>query len=177
MAGDGARGSDLFVTLEPCAHYGNTPPCSRFIIDAGVSRVFAAVADPNPESGDGFGELAQAGIDVQVGMSAFEAAPIYQGFLQVDRDPPPLRNGKVGHVAGWKDCHQIGRLQVYLRRAITERRAHDAQGDRRDSGRRRDGTGGRSTADLPALLCWSRIPTAACGARQLGPNSRKRQKC
>ena len=82
MAGDGARGSDLFVTLEPCAHYGNTPPCSRFIIDAGVSRVFAAVADPNPESGDGFGELAQAGIDVQVGMSAFEAAPIYQGFFK-----------------------------------------------------------------------------------------------
>ena len=82
MAGGDAGGCDLFVTLEPCTHYGNTPPCSRMIIDAGVSRVFAAVGDPNPESGDGFGELARAGIDAQVGMSAAEAAPIYQGFFK-----------------------------------------------------------------------------------------------
>ena len=82
MAGDHAHGCDLFVTLEPCAHYGNTPPCSRLIIDAEIARVFAAVADPNPESGDGFGELAQAGIEVDVGISAASAAEIYQGFFK-----------------------------------------------------------------------------------------------
>ena len=82
MAGDHARGCDLFVTLEPCTHYGNTPPCTRIIIDAGIARVFAAVADPNPESGEGFGELAQAGIEVDVGISAAEAAEIYQGFFK-----------------------------------------------------------------------------------------------
>ena len=82
MAGGDARGCDLYVTLEPCTHYGNTPPCSRLIIDAGVSRVFAAIADPNPESGDGFGELNKAGIDLHVGISAAEAVPIYQGFFK-----------------------------------------------------------------------------------------------
>ncbi|MCY3802007.1 MAG: bifunctional diaminohydroxyphosphoribosylaminopyrimidine deaminase/5-amino-6-(5-phosphoribosylamino)uracil reductase RibD [Chloroflexi bacterium] len=81
-AGGDARGCDLFVTLEPCTHYGNTPPCSRLVIDAGIARVFAAVADPNPESGDGFGELAQAGIEVEVGISATEAVEIYQGFFK-----------------------------------------------------------------------------------------------
>ncbi len=82
MAGDETRGSDLYVTLEPCAHYGDTPPCSTAIIEAGVSRVFAAVADPNPESGDGFGELAAAGISVHIGLSGHEATSIYQGFFK-----------------------------------------------------------------------------------------------
>ncbi len=82
IAGDEARGADLYVTLEPCAHYGKTPPCSKAIIDARVSRVFAAVADPNPESGDGFRELAEAGIDVQVGLLAEDATSIYQGFFK-----------------------------------------------------------------------------------------------
>ena len=82
MAGNKTRGADLYVTLEPCAHYGNTPPCSTKIKDAQISRVFAAVEDPNPQSGDGFGQLSAAGIDVQVGLSGREAASMYQGFFK-----------------------------------------------------------------------------------------------
>ncbi len=64
-AGDQAKGADLYVTLEPCSHYGLTPPCSEAIIKAGISRVFAGIADPNPEvNGKGFQLLKAHGIEV-----------------------------------------------------------------------------------------------------------------
>jgi diaminohydroxyphosphoribosylaminopyrimidine deaminase / 5-amino-6-(5-phosphoribosylamino)uracil reductase len=64
-AGDRARGSTLYVTLEPCSHCGRTGPCVEALIEAGVARVVAAMQDPNPQvSGTGFGRLRAAGIDV-----------------------------------------------------------------------------------------------------------------
>lgn len=67
VAGDAARDSSLFVTLEPCAHYGRTPPCVDSIIDAGVKEVFIAALDPNPIAGGGIARLENAGINVYVG--------------------------------------------------------------------------------------------------------------
>ena len=61
-AGEQARDADLYVTLEPCNHYGLTPPCTKAIIKAGISRVFIAVRDPNPASQGGREELLEAGI-------------------------------------------------------------------------------------------------------------------
>ena len=62
-AGAGARGATLYVTLEPCAHHGRTPPCADALVEAGVARVVAAVGDPNPRtSGAGFERLRAAGI-------------------------------------------------------------------------------------------------------------------
>ena len=74
-AGERARGATLYVTLEPCCHFGRTGPCTRRIIAAGIRRVVAAMRDPNPlVSGKGFDELRAGGIEVDVGLLEDEAA-------------------------------------------------------------------------------------------------------
>ncbi len=66
-AGDRARGSTLYVSLEPCSHQGTTPPCADAVVEAGVARVVAAVGDPNPKvDGRGFERLRAAGVEVEV---------------------------------------------------------------------------------------------------------------
>ncbi len=68
-AGEGARGADLFVTLEPCCHFGRTPPCTEAILRAGIARVFVGTLDPNPRvHGMGVERLKNAGLHVQVGV-------------------------------------------------------------------------------------------------------------
>jgi diaminohydroxyphosphoribosylaminopyrimidine deaminase / 5-amino-6-(5-phosphoribosylamino)uracil reductase len=65
-AGERARGSTLFLTLEPCAHHGSTPPCTQAVLDAGVARVVAGSLDPNPEAGGGLELLRSRGVDVEL---------------------------------------------------------------------------------------------------------------
>jgi diaminohydroxyphosphoribosylaminopyrimidine deaminase / 5-amino-6-(5-phosphoribosylamino)uracil reductase len=66
-AGERARGATLYVTLEPCAHHGRTPPCADALVQAGIARVVAAVGDPNPENdGAGFERLRTAGVEVEL---------------------------------------------------------------------------------------------------------------
>jgi diaminohydroxyphosphoribosylaminopyrimidine deaminase/5-amino-6-(5-phosphoribosylamino)uracil reductase len=72
-AGERARGATLYVTLEPCSHHGDTPPCADAVIEAGVARVVAGVGDPNPKvDGKGFERLRAAGVDVEV-LDSWEA--------------------------------------------------------------------------------------------------------
>jgi diaminohydroxyphosphoribosylaminopyrimidine deaminase/5-amino-6-(5-phosphoribosylamino)uracil reductase len=74
-AGDRARGSTLYVSLEPCCHQGKTPPCTEAVRRAGIARVVAAIADPFPQvAGGGFAALRELGIKVEVGMCAAQAA-------------------------------------------------------------------------------------------------------
>ncbi|MBI44043.1 bifunctional diaminohydroxyphosphoribosylaminopyrimidine deaminase/5-amino-6-(5-phosphoribosylamino)uracil reductase RibD [Marinobacter lutaoensis] len=83
QAGAEARGATAYVTLEPCSHFGRTPPCARALIDSGVARVFAAITDPNPAvSGRGLAMLRSAGIKVHEGLLAEQARRLNPGFLK-----------------------------------------------------------------------------------------------
>lgn len=82
-AGEAACGATLYVTLEPCCHFGRTPPCTKTIIEAGVGEVHAAIVDPNPlVSGKGLSELEAAGIRVVVGEGEYEAKKVIEGFTK-----------------------------------------------------------------------------------------------
>src|SRR5262249_5829419 len=89
-AGAAARGATLYTTLEPCSHHGKTPPCADAILAAGVARVLAALADPNPEvAGAGHWRMAQAGIVVEVGLGAEEARRDHAGHIRRMQDGRP----------------------------------------------------------------------------------------
>lgn len=89
-AGQAARGATLYVTLEPCSHFGKSPPCTEAIIAAGITRVISAIEDPNPEvAGQGHAKLRAAGIAVDVGLGAAEAAYDHAGHFRRIRDKRP----------------------------------------------------------------------------------------
>ncbi|MDV7338656.1 bifunctional diaminohydroxyphosphoribosylaminopyrimidine deaminase/5-amino-6-(5-phosphoribosylamino)uracil reductase RibD [Terasakiella sp. A23] len=89
-AGDNARGSTAYVTLEPCSHYGKTPPCALALIEAGVTRVVVALEDPDPRvSGRGIKMLKEAGIKVVMNVCRDEALEVNEGFfLKVLKNRP-----------------------------------------------------------------------------------------
>lgn len=91
-----AAGSTCYVTLEPCAHTGRTPPCYPALIEAGVTRVVAALEDPNPKvAGDGMAGLAAAGIKVETGLLSDQAAVLNPGFLKRMREGRPYVRSKL----------------------------------------------------------------------------------
>ncbi|SFG12795.1 diaminohydroxyphosphoribosylaminopyrimidine deaminase / 5-amino-6-(5-phosphoribosylamino)uracil reductase [Halobacillus alkaliphilus] len=82
MAGEKAEGAEIYVTLEPCSHYGKTPPCAKAIIDAGIKRVVIASHDPNPEvSGKGINMMREAGIEVRTDVLKEEADQLNLDFF------------------------------------------------------------------------------------------------
>lgn len=91
MAGTAARGATAYATLEPCCHWGHTPPCADALIEAGVARVVVATRDPDPRvDGAGVARLRAAGIDVVEGVLGDEAEEVAAGFLSRVRRGRPL---------------------------------------------------------------------------------------
>ncbi|TFB13768.1 bifunctional diaminohydroxyphosphoribosylaminopyrimidine deaminase/5-amino-6-(5-phosphoribosylamino)uracil reductase RibD [Filobacillus milosensis] len=132
QAGEQARGAEIYVTLEPCAHYGKTPPCSKAIIDYGIKKVYVATLDPNPKvAGKGVEWIRSEGIDVEVGVLEEEAQEINKMFFYYMKTRKPYitlktavsLDGKMTANSGdskWITSDQ-SRLDVHL-----NRHRHDA---------------------------------------------------
>ena len=111
-AGAAAGGATAYVTLEPCAHQGETPPCANALIAAGVARVVAAVQDPDPRvSGKGIAMLWDAGVQVVTGMLEKEAADLNAGFFLRVRENRPLVTLKVAQSLDGKTATVSGQSQ------------------------------------------------------------------
>jgi diaminohydroxyphosphoribosylaminopyrimidine deaminase/5-amino-6-(5-phosphoribosylamino)uracil reductase len=131
LAGDAARGATTYVTLEPCAHHGKTPPCANAIISAGIARAVIAIEDPNPEvKGKGTALLRAAGIEVTVGVGAREALMTHAGHLRRMTDGRPhlilkiavSSDGKTG-LAGRKPAEiscDTSRAEAHMMRATAD---------------------------------------------------------
>lgn len=123
-AGEKARGATAYVTLEPCAHHGKTPPCAEALIRAGIARVVGAADDPDPRvAGRGYAMLREAGIEVVSGVLAEEAREVLSGYLirsEKKRTEVTLKlalsaDGKIG---------RQGRGQVQITGEIASRQVH-----------------------------------------------------
>ena len=131
-AGALATGATAYVTLEPCAHFGRTPPCADALIAAGLARVVVALQDPDPRvAGAGMARLRQAGIAVETGICEAEAAEVNAGFLQRLSNGRPLVTLKLatsldGRIATGSGESRWITGPVARRRAHLLRATHDA---------------------------------------------------
>lgn len=129
---ESARGATAFVTLEPCAHTGKTPPCAKTLIEAGVARVVYAVMDPNPlVNGQGEAMLKEAGVVVESGLLAQEAEALNRGFLKRQKTGLPWITLKTaqsldGKLADAKGVSQWITNDASRQAVMALRHGHDA---------------------------------------------------
>ncbi|ESY85748.1 5-amino-6-(5-phosphoribosylamino)uracil reductase [Mesorhizobium sp. LNHC220B00] len=127
-AGELARGATAYVTLEPCAHHGRTPPCANALVSAGIARVVGAASDPDPRvSGKGYAILREAGVEVVEKVLATEAAEQMAGYLirSLRKRPEVIlklalsSDGKIGREGAGQVAitGDMARREVYLMRA------------------------------------------------------------
>ncbi len=110
MAGEQAKGAIAYVTLEPCSHFGRTPPCAEGLKNAGVRKVIAAMVDPNPQvAGKGLAILADAGIEVASGLLEPQARLLNRGFLKRMERGLPFVTCKMAASLDGKTALQNGR--------------------------------------------------------------------
>ncbi|WP_018663471.1 bifunctional diaminohydroxyphosphoribosylaminopyrimidine deaminase/5-amino-6-(5-phosphoribosylamino)uracil reductase RibD [Heyndrickxia acidiproducens] len=103
MAGNLANGADVYVTLEPCSHYGKQPPCADFLIEKGIQNVYVAAIDPNPAvSGKGISKLTQAGVRVETGICKTKADIFYRPFFHYIQTKLPFVTIKTAVTADGK---------------------------------------------------------------------------
>lgn len=157
-AGARASGATLYITLEPCRHHGRTPPCTDAIIAAGIRRCVVAVEDPFPlVAGAGIAQLDAAGITVDVGLAAPEAADLHAGFFSRIRTGRPLVRAKYAMTLDGRIATGTGQSR-WITGPAARRHAHVLR-DRADALLVGAGT---VLADDPALT--TRLPTTATGA-------------
>lgn len=128
-AGPAARGATLYVSLEPCCHYGRTPPCVEQILQAGIRRVVAACEDPNPAvSGKGIAALRAAGLSVDVGVLAEEAERLNEAFFTHVRTGRPFVTLKVAASLDGKIATQTGESR-WITGESARRRVHQLRNE------------------------------------------------
>ena len=141
-AGTRARGATLYVTLEPCAHHGRTPPCAPLVRDSGIARVVAATRDPHPlVAGRGLALLRRAGVAVETGLLAAEAARLNERFLSWARRGRPFVLLKAASTLDGRIATAAGRSK-WITSAPQRRQARVAAAPPR-RGSRRDRHGAR----------------------------------
>ena len=112
QAGSAAAGATAYVTLEPCAHYGLTPPCAKTLVEAGIARVVSTIEDPDPRvAGKGFAILREAGVDVVTGVLADEAETVNEGFLKRQRRGLPFVSLKLASTMDGRIATSSGESQ------------------------------------------------------------------
>ncbi len=154
MAAEAARGATAYVTLEPCAHHGQTPPCADALIAAGIARVVVATGDPDPRTdGAGLARLREAGIDVATGLRGQEAAETAAGFVSRITAGRPLVTLKLATTLDGRIATHGGESQWIT--GVPARRAAHALRARHDAVMAGVGT---VAADDPLLTC--RLPGA-----------------
>ncbi|HET8677972.1 MAG TPA: bifunctional diaminohydroxyphosphoribosylaminopyrimidine deaminase/5-amino-6-(5-phosphoribosylamino)uracil reductase RibD [Blastocatellia bacterium] len=113
MAGEDARGSSLFCSLEPCCHHGRTPPCTDALVSAGIARAVIATRDPDSRvKGHGIELLRDAGIEVEVGLLADEAVKLNEAYNKYVTDHAPFVHVLVGQdsLANWNPSTSLLRM-------------------------------------------------------------------
>ncbi|MBE9605197.1 bifunctional diaminohydroxyphosphoribosylaminopyrimidine deaminase/5-amino-6-(5-phosphoribosylamino)uracil reductase RibD [Acetobacteraceae bacterium H6797] len=158
-AGEAARGATVYVTLEPCSHWGRTPPCSQALIQAGVARVVIATRDPDPRvDGRGIAQLRAAGIEVVEGMLEAEAREQIAGFASRNERGRPLTLLKLATSLDGRIATGTGESQ-WITGPEARRRGHELRGQY-DAVMVGAGT---ALADDPDLTCrlpgYAPVPT------------------
>jgi len=123
-AGERTQGATLYVNLEPCCHWGRTPPCTQAIIRAGVAKVVASIMDPNPQvNGKGFQELSSQSVEVEVGLLAAEATRLNEAYLKYVRTKLPFVTLKLAQTLDGKIATSQG-MSKYITSLKSQRRVH-----------------------------------------------------
>ena len=150
QAGERAAGADLYVTLEPCAHLGRTPPCTDAILAAGIRRLVVAAGDPNPlVAGRGFSALRRAGVRIHPATPVAAAARRgpEREIPRLDQAAAPLRPRKVGRQPGRKDRDGAGEEPLDHRPGSPAAGPAASRGARRRSGWSRHRSGRQPAPD------------------------------